>query len=158
MNNNQRLTTISSQRLEYVFDDMLSVNGGIIAPHRVVARRLVAGGGRLHPHQRLPFSLVLEFVGPERDATTLLRAYRTLDRQLRDHGPILSRFADGRFLPGAVTVTVAEAPSPSAVRARYTDVSNGRTEATKAPSAGAPSRNRISSDGSAAPANWMRVP
>jgi hypothetical protein len=73
---------------------------------RPLANALAARGGRLHPEQRAPFGLVVEFVGPERDATTLLRAYRALDRQLRDHGPMLSRFSDGRFLAGAVTVTV----------------------------------------------------
>ena len=69
--------------------------------------RAKAGGGRLAPEQRVPFRLVVEFTGPIRDAETLLRAYRMLDQQLRDHAPLLSRCVDGRLEPGAVTVTVA---------------------------------------------------
>ncbi|BFU42056.1 hypothetical protein [Krasilnikovia sp. MM14-A1004] len=69
--------------------------------------RAKAGGGRLRRDQRLPFRLVVEFVGPHRDAETLLRAYRMLDRQLRDHAQLLSRSVDGVLEPGAVTVAVA---------------------------------------------------
>ena len=69
--------------------------------------RAKARGGRLRRDQRVPFRLVVEFVGPSRDAETLLRAYRMLDQQLRDHAPLLSRCADGRLVPGAVTVAVA---------------------------------------------------
>jgi hypothetical protein len=69
--------------------------------------RAKARGGRLCRDQRVPFRLVVEFTGPTRDAETLLRAYRMLDRQLRDHAPLLSRCADGRLDPGAVTVAVA---------------------------------------------------
>ena len=69
--------------------------------------RAKARGGRLCRDQRVPFRLVVEFVGPSRDAETLLRAYRMLDQQLRDHGPLLSRCDDGRLVPGAVTVAVA---------------------------------------------------
>jgi hypothetical protein len=63
--------------------------------------------GRLCADQRVPFRLVVEIGGPSRDADTLLRAYRMLDQQLRDHAPLLSRYADGRLEPGAVTVAVA---------------------------------------------------
>jgi hypothetical protein len=69
--------------------------------------RAKSSGGRLARDQRAPFRLVVEFVGPTRDAETLLRAYRMLDQQLRDHAPLLSHCDDGRLVPGAVTVTVA---------------------------------------------------
>jgi len=69
--------------------------------------RAKARGGKLRKDQRVPFRLVVEFVGPSRDAEALLRAYRMLDQQLRDHGPLLSRCEDGRLVPGAVTVAVA---------------------------------------------------
>jgi hypothetical protein len=68
--------------------------------------RARARHGQLCPDQRVPFRLVVEIGGPSRDAATLLRAYRRLDQQLRDHAPLLSRYADGRLEPGAVTVTV----------------------------------------------------
>lgn len=68
--------------------------------------RAKATGGRVVREQRAPFRLVVEFTGPVRDAETLLRAYRILDQQLRDHAPLLSRCVDGRLEPGAVTVTV----------------------------------------------------
>jgi hypothetical protein len=68
--------------------------------------RAKAGGGRLCRDQQVPFRLVVEFVGPSRDAETLLRAYRMLDQQLRDHAPLLSRCIGGRLEPGAVTVAV----------------------------------------------------
>jgi hypothetical protein len=63
-------------------------------------------GGRLRKDQRVPFRLVIEFGGPSRDPELLLRAYRVLDQQLRDHAPLLSRCVDGRLEPGAVTVAV----------------------------------------------------
>jgi len=69
--------------------------------------RIRAHGGRLRPEQHIPFRLVVEFAGPNRDAETLLRAYRMLDQQLRDHASLLSRCDGGELLPGAVTVTVA---------------------------------------------------
>jgi hypothetical protein len=68
--------------------------------------RASARGGRLCRDQRVPFRLVIEFGGPSRDTGMLLRAYRTLDQQLRDHAPLLSRCVDGRLEPGAVTVAV----------------------------------------------------
>jgi hypothetical protein len=68
--------------------------------------RAKARGGTLRKDQRVPFRLVIEFGGPTRDAEALLRAYRMLDQQLRDHGPLLSRCEDGRLVPGAVTVAV----------------------------------------------------
>ncbi|MFI7541373.1 hypothetical protein [Actinoplanes sp. NPDC049599] len=68
--------------------------------------RAKAYGGRLRRDQRVPFRLVVEFTGPNRDADTLLRAYRMLDQQLRDHAPLLSRCIDGRLEPGAVTVAI----------------------------------------------------
>jgi hypothetical protein len=69
--------------------------------------RALAYGGRLSRDQQVPFRLVVEFGGPIRDAETLLRAYRMLDRQLRDHAQVLSRCLDGRLEPGAVTVAVS---------------------------------------------------
>ncbi|AGZ46415.1 hypothetical protein AFR_40805 [Actinoplanes friuliensis DSM 7358] len=68
--------------------------------------RAHARGGRLCRDQRVPFRLVVEFTGPTRDADLLLRAYRMLDQQLRDHAPLLSRCADGQLDPGAVTVSI----------------------------------------------------
>jgi hypothetical protein len=65
------------------------------------------GGGRVARDQQVPFRLVVEFAGPNRDAETLLRAYRMLDQQLRDHATLLSHCDGGRLVPGAVTVSVA---------------------------------------------------
>ncbi|WP_067508994.1 hypothetical protein [Actinoplanes sp. TFC3] len=69
--------------------------------------RARARGGRLCRDQRVPFRLVVEFAGPTRDAETLLRAYRMLDQQLRDHAPLVSRSLDAQLEPGAVTVSIA---------------------------------------------------
>ncbi len=63
-------------------------------------------GGRLARDQQVPFRLVVEFAGAVRDAETLLRAYRMLDQQLKDHAGLLSRCARGELVPGAVTVSV----------------------------------------------------
>ncbi|MBL7254585.1 hypothetical protein JKJ07_09710 [Actinoplanes sp. LDG1-01] len=63
-------------------------------------------GGRLARDQEVPFRLVVEFTGAVRDAETLLRAYRMLDQQLRDHAALLSRCEDDYLTPGAVTVSV----------------------------------------------------
>ncbi|BBH65009.1 hypothetical protein ACTI_16940 [Actinoplanes sp. OR16] len=68
--------------------------------------RAQAGSGRLFRDQREPFRLVVQFGGPSRDAETLLRAYRMLDQQLRDHGSLLTRCRDGVLAPSVVTVTV----------------------------------------------------
>ncbi|MFG1605716.1 hypothetical protein [Actinoplanes sp. NPDC049265] len=93
----------------------LFIGPGAPQPGRTL-RRLVLGpllarakarGGRLRPDQTVPFRLVVEFTGPNRDAKTLLRAYRMLDQQLRDHASLLSRCEDGKLEPGAVTVAVA---------------------------------------------------
>ncbi|WP_436525902.1 hypothetical protein [Actinoplanes sp. HUAS TT8] len=69
--------------------------------------RAQATGGRLWHDQQAPFQLVVQFTGPSRDTESLLRAYRMLDQQLRDHAPLLSRCNAGRMTPGVVTVTVA---------------------------------------------------
>lgn len=69
--------------------------------------RAQATAGRLWPDQRTPFQLVVEFAGPNRDTDSLLRAYRMLDQQLRDHAPLLSRCDAEGLTPGVVTVTVA---------------------------------------------------
>ncbi|GAA2899119.1 hypothetical protein Acy02nite_44520 [Actinoplanes cyaneus] len=69
--------------------------------------RAQATGGRLWNDQRMPFQLVVEFAGANRDPESLLRAYRMLDQQLRDHAPLLSRYSGGELTPGVVTVTVA---------------------------------------------------
>jgi hypothetical protein len=69
--------------------------------------RARGNGGRLRRDQRVPFRLVVEFAGTNRDAEALLRAYRMLDQQLRDHASLLSRCDGGELVPGAVTVTVA---------------------------------------------------
>ncbi|GIM93573.1 hypothetical protein [Paractinoplanes toevensis] len=63
-------------------------------------------GGRLARDQQVPFRLVVEFVGANREAETLLRAYRMLDQQLRDHAALLSHCEGGSLVPGAVTVSV----------------------------------------------------
>ena len=93
----------------------LYVGPGAPKPGRTLRRlvlaplfaRAQARGGRLCRDQRVPFRLVVEFTGPNRDAEALLRAYRMLDQQLRDHAPLLSRCVDGKLEAGAVTVTVA---------------------------------------------------
>ncbi|GAA2647616.1 PI-PLC domain-containing protein [Paractinoplanes durhamensis] len=69
--------------------------------------RAKSRGGRLALDQQVPFRLVVEFVGANREAETLLRAYRMLDQQLRDHATLLSHYDDGSLVPGAVTVSVA---------------------------------------------------
>lgn len=89
--------------------------------------RARAGGGRIARDQKVPFRLVVEFTGPNRDADVLLRAYRMLDQQLRDHGTLLSRCEQGRLVPGAVTVSVAgivdvrQLLSTQTVRHAFTD-------------------------------------
>ncbi|TWG26033.1 hypothetical protein [Actinoplanes teichomyceticus] len=75
----------------------------VLAPLFARAR---ANAGRLWSDQREPFQLVIEFVGRIRDPESLLRAYRMLDQQLRDHAPLLTHSADGRLTPGVVSVTV----------------------------------------------------
>jgi hypothetical protein len=69
--------------------------------------RAHARGGRLCRDQRVPFRLVVEVTGPTRDPELLLRAFRLLDQQLRDHAPLLSRCTDGYLEPGAVTVAIS---------------------------------------------------
>jgi hypothetical protein len=69
--------------------------------------RIRSHAGRVARDQQVPFRLVVEFAGPTRDTETLLRAYRMLDQQLRDHAPLLSHCDDGTLTPGAVTVSVA---------------------------------------------------
>ena len=76
----------------------------VLSPLFARAKR---SGGRLRRDQRVPFRLVVEFTGPSRDAETLLRAYRMLDQQLRDHATLLSRCDGDDLVPGAVTVSVA---------------------------------------------------
>jgi hypothetical protein len=92
----------------------LFLGSGVPEPGRTLRRMVLSPlfarakthGGRLSRDQRVPFRLVVEFTGPNRDADTLLRAYRMLDQQLRDHAPLLSRCIDGRLDPGAVTVAI----------------------------------------------------
>jgi hypothetical protein len=69
--------------------------------------RAKSRGGRLARDQQVPFRLVVEFVGANREAETLLRAYRMLDQQLRDHASLLSHCDGDTLVPGAVTVSVA---------------------------------------------------
>ncbi|GAA0483026.1 hypothetical protein Ade02nite_65870 [Paractinoplanes deccanensis] len=69
--------------------------------------RIRSRGGRLAPEQQVPYRLVVEFTGANRDAETLLRAYRMLDQQLRDHAALLSHCDHDRLTPGAVTVSIA---------------------------------------------------
>jgi hypothetical protein len=88
--------------------DLVVGSGGtlgrlVLTPLLDLAR---AGGGRLRPDQSVPFRLVVQFCGPDRDTGTLLRAFRSLDRQLHEHGPLLSRCVGGLLEPGAVTVSV----------------------------------------------------
>ncbi|MCY1142714.1 hypothetical protein OWR29_32370 [Actinoplanes sp. Pm04-4] len=68
--------------------------------------RARGNGGRLARDQQVPFRLVVEITGSVRDADTLLRAYRILDQQLRDHAALLSHCDRGEPAPGAVTVSV----------------------------------------------------
>src|SRR5690348_616619 len=68
--------------------------------------RVRGNGGRVARDQRVPFRLVVEFTGAVRDAETLLRAYRVLDQQLRDHAGLLSHCDRADLVPGAVTVSV----------------------------------------------------
>jgi hypothetical protein len=69
--------------------------------------RVRSRAGRLARDQPAPFRLVVEFIGRNRDAETLMRAYRMLDQQLRDHAGLLSHCDDGELVAGAVTVSVA---------------------------------------------------
>jgi len=69
--------------------------------------RAKSRGGRLALDQQVPFRLVVEFTGADREAETLMRAYRMLDRQLRDHSSLLSHCDGDTLVPGAVTVSVA---------------------------------------------------
>jgi hypothetical protein len=68
--------------------------------------RARGNGGRLARDQPVPFRLVVEVTGAVRDAETLLRAYRILDQQLRDHAALLSHCDGDDLVPGAVTVSV----------------------------------------------------
>ena len=68
--------------------------------------RAKSRGGRLAVDQQVPFRLVVQFVGANRDAETLLRAYRMLDQQLRDHAALLSHCDGDTLVPAAVTVSV----------------------------------------------------
>jgi hypothetical protein len=68
--------------------------------------RAKSRGGRLALDQKVPFRLVVEFTGANREAETLLRAYRMLDQQLRDHASLLSHCDGNTLVPGAVTVSV----------------------------------------------------
>jgi hypothetical protein len=95
--------------------DELYLGTGDPVPGRTLQRlvlaplldRAQAGGGRLRRDQSVPFRLVIEFAGPDRDATTLRRAYEALDRRLREGAPLLSRCVGGLVEPGAVTASVA---------------------------------------------------
>ena len=92
----------------------LFLGPGAPQPGRTLRRLVLAplftraqAGGRLWRDQGMPFRLVIEFGGANRDAESLLRAYRMLDRQLRDHAALLSRCRNGVLTPGVVTVTVS---------------------------------------------------
>jgi hypothetical protein len=130
----------------------LFIGPGLPQPGRTL-RRLVltplftrawARGGRLSRDQRSPFRLAVEFAGPYQEPATLLRAFRMLDRQLRDHLELLSGCVDGRMQAGAVTVTVtgivdvrellAEQRRRYAfVEATFDDVGSASTPVTLAP-------------------------
>lgn len=69
--------------------------------------RIAARAGRLYQAQLTPFALELEFVGPERDAATLLRAYRCLDADLRAYSAMLTACTTGAVTVGPVAVTVS---------------------------------------------------
>ena len=93
----------------------LFLGPGVPQPGRTLRRlvltplfaRIASRGGRLSREQQTPFRLVVEFTGAVREAETLLRAYRMLDQQLRDHAELLSRCTDETVTPGAVTVSVS---------------------------------------------------
>ncbi|MBU2663154.1 hypothetical protein KOI35_06490 [Actinoplanes bogorensis] len=92
----------------------LFLGGGAPQPGRTLRRLVLSplfarargNGGRLTRDQQVPFRLVVEFAGAVRDAETLLRAYRVLDKQLRDHAGLLSQCDGDDLRPGAVTVSV----------------------------------------------------
>ncbi|MFJ7415988.1 phosphatidylinositol-specific phospholipase C/glycerophosphodiester phosphodiesterase family protein [Streptomyces sp. NPDC098077] len=76
-----------------------------------------AGHGSVHPHHRAPLQLLIDIKADG------VAAYRELDRQLRRHHRILTRYRHGRVHPGAVTPVIsgdraARAPM-EAQRTRY---------------------------------------
>ena len=89
--------------------------------------RAKSRGGRLFRDQKVPFRLVVEFAGRNRDEAALLRAYRMLDQQLRDHAALLSRCEEQSLVPGAVTVSVSgivdvrELLAPQPIRYAFAD-------------------------------------
>jgi hypothetical protein len=92
----------------------LFLGTGIPEPGRTLRRlvlnplfaRAQSRGGRLYRDQRVPFQLVVHVVGSSGNAAMVLRAYRMLDQQLRDHAPLVSRSIGNRQIFSAVTVAV----------------------------------------------------
>ncbi|HEX8627721.1 MAG TPA: hypothetical protein VF755_06070 [Catenuloplanes sp.] len=120
--------------------------------------RITKQGGRLYRAQRAPFNLLLDFVGPDRDAETLGRAYRCLDGQLRDHAGILTGYLAGRVRVGPVAVTVAGILDARGLlatqRERYAfaegtfdDIGSSAAPATLVPTVGEPWSWRFGWDG-----------
>lgn len=144
----------------------LFLGPGLPQPGRTL-RRLVltplfarawARGGRLARDQRAPFRLVVVFAGPYQEPGTLLRAFRMLDRQLRDHLELLSGWVDGRLQAGAVTVAVtgivdvrellaAQRRRYAFAEASFDDVATGALPAVLAPAVSEPWGRRFGWDG-----------
>ncbi|MFJ3325515.1 phosphatidylinositol-specific phospholipase C/glycerophosphodiester phosphodiesterase family protein [Streptomyces griseus] len=60
-----------------------------------------AGHGSVHPHHRTPLQLLIDIKADG------VAAYAELDRQLRRHHRILTRYRHGRVHPGAVTPVIS---------------------------------------------------
>ncbi|NEE09910.1 hypothetical protein G3M58_26100, partial [Streptomyces sp. SID7499] len=60
-----------------------------------------AGHGSVHPHHRAPLQLLIDIKADG------VAAYRELDRQLRRHHRMPTRYSHGRVHPGAVTPVIS---------------------------------------------------
>ncbi|MFJ9319693.1 phosphatidylinositol-specific phospholipase C/glycerophosphodiester phosphodiesterase family protein [Streptomyces globisporus] len=60
-----------------------------------------AGHGSVHPHHRTPLQLLIDIKADG------VAAYHELDRQLRRHQRMLTRYQHGRVVPGAVTAVIS---------------------------------------------------
>ncbi|MFE8910589.1 phosphatidylinositol-specific phospholipase C/glycerophosphodiester phosphodiesterase family protein [Streptomyces globisporus] len=60
-----------------------------------------AGHGSVHPHHRAPLQLLVDIKADG------VAAYRELDRQLRRHQRMFTRYQHGRVVPGAVTAVIS---------------------------------------------------
>lgn len=60
-----------------------------------------AGHGSVHPHHRAPLQLLIDIKADG------VAAYRELDRQLRRHHRLFTRYQHGRVVPGAVSAVIS---------------------------------------------------